>query len=67
MYFVANNHQKNFSRSVYSILDYLGDVGGLLDALKLIASVIIAPFSGYSYITVLLKKLFAVQGKNGER
>ena len=65
MYFVANNHQKNFSRSVYSILDYLGDVGGLLDGLKLIASALIAPFSGYSYIAVLLTKLFSVQGENG--
>ena len=59
--FVASKHQRNFSRSVYSILDYLGDVGGLLDALKLIASALIAPFSGYSYITVLLTKLFSVQ------
>ena len=61
MLFNASPHQRNHSRSVYSILDYLGDVGGLLDALKLIASASIAPFGGYSYITVLLTKLFSVQ------
>ena len=61
MSFEASKHERNFSRSVYSILDYLGDVGGLLDGLKLIASALIAPFSGYSYITVLLTKLFSVQ------
>ena len=65
--FVASKHQRNFSRSVYSILDYLGDVGGLFDGLTLIASALVAPFSGYRYITVLLTKLFSVPGKKGVR
>ena len=58
--FETSKHEKNFSRSVYSLLDYLGDVGGLLDGLKLIASSLIAPFSGYSYITLLLMRLFSI-------
>ena len=29
--------QLNHKRSIYNFLDFLGDVGGLLDALKLIA------------------------------
>ena len=45
------------------MLDYVGDVGGLLDGLKLIASTLIAPFSSYNFATLLLTKLFAVEGK----
>ena len=59
----VSNQTRNFSRSVYSLLDYLGDVGGLLDGLKLIASTLIAPVGGYNYITLLLTKLFSVQSK----
>ena len=29
------------SRAIYNILDFLGDVGGLLDALKLIAGTLV--------------------------
>ena len=31
----------NYKRSIYGVLDFLGDIGGLLDALKLIASSVI--------------------------
>ena len=46
---------------MYSLLDFVGDVGGLLDGLKLIAWVIVIPFSSYNYITLLLTKLISVQ------
>ena len=59
--FETSKHERNFQRSVYSILDYLGDVGGLLDGLRLIAVSLIVPFSSYNYITLLLKQLFSVQ------
>ena len=58
--FGTRTSTRNFQRSVYSLLDYVGDVGGLLDGLKLIASVLIAPFSSYNYITLLITRLFSV-------
>ena len=61
--FTTSTRTKNFQRSVYSFLDYVGDVGGLLDGLKLIASVMIAPFSSFNYMTLLLSKLFFIQSK----
>ena len=48
---------------MYNILDYVGDIGGLFDGLRMIASVLIAPFSDYNFITLLLSKLFFVQKK----
>ena len=56
--FETNPGVRNYQRAVYSVLDYVGDVGGLLDGLKLIASALIAPFSSYNFITLLLEKLF---------
>ena len=45
------------------MLDYIGDVGGLLDGLKFIAATLIAPFSSYNYLILLLTKLFQMQGE----
>ena len=36
---------KQYSRSVYSVLDFFGDVGGLFDMLNLIGQVFISIFS----------------------
>lgn len=36
------------SRSTYSLLDWLGDVGGLFDALNIIAEFMIAPIASYA-------------------
>ena len=46
------------SRSIYNALDFLGDVGGLLDALKLIASVIISLTFSTTQAQYLLNNLF---------
>ena len=35
-------------RQTYSILDWLGDVGGLLDGLKIIGSLLIAPIASFT-------------------
>ena len=39
--FYQDSHKIVHSRAIYNILDFLGDVGGLLDALKLIAGTIV--------------------------
>ena len=46
------------NRETYSLLDWLGDLGGLFDALKLIAQVIIYPVSSFSLSATLMSKLF---------
>ena len=47
----------NYSRAIYNSLDFLGDVGGLLEALKLIVGTFVAlvnPSSLYSELTARL-------------
>ena len=45
------------SRKTYSLLDWLGDWGGLLDALFMLAELFVAPFSAVAYRTKLLTYL----------
>ena len=52
------------SRAIYGILDFLGDVGGLFDALKLIAAGIISLFTSGSLPNYLVSKLFFFKPKS---
>ena len=47
-----------YSRAIYTLLDLLGDVGGLIDALKLICSMIIAVISNGDFSNYIISKLF---------
>ena len=47
-----------YSRAVYTLLDLLGDVGGLIDALKIIGSLIVALISNGDFSNYLIVKLF---------
>ena len=47
------------NRETYSVLDWLGDLGGLFDALVLICSVIVTPVATFSMKATLLSKLFS--------
>ena len=38
---------KNYSRETYSFLDWLGDLGGLIDILLILAKYIVGPFASY--------------------
>ena len=42
--FSADLKVLNHSRAIYNVLDFLGDIGGLSDALKLIASFFVSVF-----------------------
>lgn len=46
-----------WSRQTYSSLDFLGDLGGLYDALRLIAQTIVAPFSSFALKAFVTKSL----------
>ncbi len=45
-------------RETYSLLDWLGDLGGLFDALFILCGVIISPVAQFSMKAMLLSKLF---------
>ena len=50
------------TRQTYSILDWLGDMGGLFDALYLIGMIILAPISNFALKTELLTSMFRFRG-----
>lgn len=46
------------NRSSYSLLDWLGDVGGLIDALFYLLSFLLGPFVSHGYESFVLSKFF---------
>ena len=51
---------RSFKRQAYNILDMLGDIGGLVESLKVILTVFVATLSGIDYTNLLASKLFEV-------
>ena len=55
-------HQENSiirtSRQTYSLLEYLGDIGGLLDAMLFIAHLALMPVYNFNVSNFLTKRLF---------
>ena len=49
---------KNYSRETYSFLDWLGDLGGLIDILLMGTKYIVWPFASYRLQAALLSSLF---------
>ena len=47
-----------WSRQTYSLLDWLGDLGGLFDALYYIASLIVRPASAFALQATMLVSFF---------
>ena len=46
------------SRQSYSLLDWLGDLGGLFDALAIILGAFVAPVAAFSLKATILTKFF---------
>ena len=53
-----NQQKLIMTRQTYDFLTYLGDIGGLTDALHLLGKFLISPFSSFSLQSVLLGSLF---------
>ena len=49
---------KIHSRQTYSFLEFLSDLGGLFEALKLIAGVFVNPFSALALKVSILSSIF---------
>ena len=54
----AQNAGLSHSRAIYNFLDFLGDVGGLYDAFKLIAAMLISVLGRDGLSLWLIGKLF---------
>lgn len=46
------------NRTTYSPLDWLGDIGGLIDALSYLLHFCLAPFFSFSYASLMMAKFF---------
>ena len=55
------------SRETYSILDWLGDIGGLNGILLSIFEIGIAPFAGFSLQRFLLTNMFRKRDTHGKK
>ena len=53
-----------WQRQTYSVLDFLGDLGGLFDALRVIGGASIAPFSKFIMQVTLMVSLFKPKGSH---
>ena len=51
----------NWNRQTYSLLDWLGDLGGLIDALVYLSKAIVASLSGHSLRVNLTKSFVKVR------
>lgn len=55
---------RKFQRQTYSILDWLGDIGGLYDSLFIILSFALSPVAAFKLQQTMLTKLFRVIKSN---
>ena len=47
-------------RSTYSVLDLLGDVGGLFDALRIMGSFLVLPFASTALGSSLMQRILSL-------
>ena len=64
-YFELSNEKVIIEREAYSVLEWLGDVGGLFDGLRVIAYIIIGPITSLKVKSYLLKLFSEVQLDGG--
>jgi hypothetical protein len=53
-----------YSRQIYSILDLLGDFGGVMEVFLLITEVLLKPVSEHSFLVKAISKLYLAQTKD---
>ena len=63
----ASMDQTFITRETYSMLDYLGDLGGLFDAFKILGGILISPVSGFALKSRLLSTIFRTATPSDER
>ena len=63
--FVLHSDVNVYARTIYSSLDFLGDVGGLSDAIRAIGTILIWMFESQGVIAFLIVNLFKQEGSPG--
>ena len=58
-----NMNLRQVNRSTYSLLDWLGDCGGLYDALHIIGLLLTSPFSSFAAKQVLARTIVKYEGR----
>ena len=58
--FQLDMDQRFSERTIYNFLDYLGDIGGLLDALNYIGAFIVWVLTGNGLSQFMVSKLFKI-------
>ena len=53
-----NREQTMIIRQAYGLLDYFGDIGGLIDGLYYLISLIVSPFWKFSVSSYIMTKMF---------
>ena len=53
-----NRNKQVIIRQTYGLLDYVGDVGGLIDGLYYLITFLLFPFWKFNYQSHMLTKLF---------
>ena len=54
---------KLWTRQSYSSLDFLGDLGGLYDALRLIFGIFVAPLASFSLRSSMMTSIFSINSE----
>ena len=62
MHLVVDRDKQITIRQTYGLLDYLGDIGGLIDALYYLIRLVLAPFWQFIFSSHLLTRLFKDKG-----
>ena len=58
--FSLDSNEIHHSRTIYNALDFVGDVGGLYDGLRIVAETFVRIFSPLSLSNFLISRLFFV-------
>jgi hypothetical protein len=61
LHIALKGEQKLYKRKVYSLLDMMGDIGGLHDALFLLASFLIGSYNASMFDLAVVRNLFKFQ------
>jgi hypothetical protein len=54
------------SKEVYTLIDCLGDLGGLIEIILSIAGLIVTPIAYHSYVIKAISKLYVARTKDSE-
>ena len=63
---MISRDQMIWNRQTYSTLDYLGDLGGLYQALEFIAGWIVAPLTSYALNQTLMTSIYRYKPRESE-